>query len=47
MDTGEEGEGGAQRGSSIDIYEPPCVRQLAIRKPLYSTGDSARRCVMT
>ena len=36
-----KGEGGANRESSVDIYTPPCIEQIASWKLLYNTGSPA------
>ena len=41
------GEGGMNWESCIDRYTLPCVKYLASGKLWYSTGSSARCCVMT
>ena len=47
VDTGWEGEGGTNWEGGTDIYTPPCVKQIASGKLLYSTGSSAWCSVMT
>ena len=47
MDTEGEESGGINRESSIDIYTPPCVKQIASRKLLQGTGSSDRWSAMT
>ena len=39
--TEEEGEGGTNLNSSIEIYTLPCVKQIASEKLLHNTGSSA------
>ena len=38
VDTRGEGEGGLHWESSSDMYPPPCVKQTASEKLLYSQG---------
>ena len=42
-----EGEGGASREKSADIYALPLLKQIASGKPLRSTGSQVRCPVMT
>ena len=45
--TEEKGEGGMNLEIRIDVYTLPCVKQIANRKLLYSTGSSTLCYVIT
>ena len=47
VDTAGEGEGGTDRGSSIDIYTLSRVKQIVSGKVLNNSGSPAWHSVMT
>ena len=47
MDTMRKGESGTNGESSIDIYIPPCAKQIAGEKLLHNTGSPAPFSMMT